>query len=143
MPTSKVIVTGIMYENFKTDIECSNNFVMDQPKAGGGDNLGPNPLEVFLSSLAGCICAIGRIISNQKRLEIQGIEAKVEGIVDKDYLLGKTKEGRAGFTAINTTVTVKSDMSKEDKEAFVKEIEDRCPIYDNMVNTSKVNTTVI
>ena len=104
-----------MQDGFKTDVKCSHNFVIDQPVPMGGQNEGPNPMEIFLSSIPACICAIGRIISNQKRLNVRGIHVTVEGDIDKDYLLGKTEEGRAGFTEIRVFADIDADMSDEEK----------------------------
>lgn len=129
-------------EGFKTDIKCSHDFIIDQPKAMGGEGLGPNPMEVFLSSLPACICAIGRIISNQKRLNVRGIDVKLEGDIDKDFLLGKTEEGRAGFTEIRVSADIDADMTKEEKEVYLKEIAKRCPIADNMIQTTVVDSKV-
>ena len=143
MAISKMKLTAEMGAGFKTKINCSNPFVIDQPKAGGGNNEGPNPLEVFLSSLPACICAVGRIIANQRRIDLRGIDVDVEGDIDKDFLLGKTKEGRAGFTEIRSYVNIDADMTVQEKEAFLKEIAERCPIADNMANKSVLKPVVV
>jgi len=142
MAISTMKLNTSVNEGFETKVECSQNFTIDQPTAMGGNGAGPNPLEVFLSSLGACICAIGRIIANQKRLDVRGIHVKVEGDIDKDYLLGKTIEGRAGFTEIRTFVDVDADMTIEEKEAYIQEVESRCPIADNILKTSVVKATV-
>lgn len=135
-------VSGGMKEGFQTKINCSHPFVIDQPSGMGGNDAGPNPLEIFLSSLPACICAIGRIISNQKKLNVRGINAAVEGDIDKDFLLGKTKEGRAGFTELRIKVDIDADMSADEKEEFLSEIEKRCPIADNISFSTVVNAEV-
>ena len=131
-----------MQKGFKTEINCSQSFIIDQPKGMGGEGLGPNPMEIFLSSLPACICAIGRIIANQKRIDLRGITVDVEGDIDKDFLMGKTTEGRAGFTEIRTIVDIDADMTQEEKEKFLEEITARCPIADNMINTCLVKETI-
>ncbi len=143
MGKSTMKVEAKMGSGFKTDIKCSNDFVIDQPKAMGGEGLGPNPLEVFLSSLPACICAIGRIIANQKRLKVNAINVKVEGDIDKDFLLGQTTEGRAGFTEIRSFIEIDADLSQEEKEAFLQEVVTRCPIADNIINASLVTPNLI
>jgi len=142
MAISTLKVGAEMREGFRTEIDCSHNFIIDQPKPAGGDE-GPNPMEIFLSSLPACICAIGRIIANQKRLPVRGISVKLEGDIDKDFLLGKTEEGRAGFTEIRTFVEIDADMTHEEKEAYLHDIEKRCPIADNMVFSSTVKAVVV
>lgn len=131
-----------MADSFKTEVFCSQNFIVDQPKAMGGEDLGPNPLEVFLASLPACICAIGRIIANQRRIKLNGINVELEGDIDKDFLMGKTEEGRAGFTEIRTFVEIDADMSIEEKEKFLADIAKRCPIADNMIYTTLVKPSI-
>ena len=135
-------VSAEMGTGFSTKINCSHPFIIDQPKAGGGDDEGPNPLEVFLATLPACICAIGRIIANQKRINLRGIDVALEADIDKDFLLGKTQEGRSGFTEIRSFVNIDADMTKEEKDEFLKEIELRCPIADNMAQTTVLKPVV-
>ena len=90
MAISTVKVGARIEKTFRTEVACSHPFIIDQPKAGGGNDEGPNPLEIFLTSLAACICTIGRIIANQRKIELRHIDAQVEGDIDKDFLLGKT-----------------------------------------------------
>jgi len=142
MALSKVKVSAEMGMGFSTRINCSHPFTIDQPKAAGGAGEGPNPLEIFLSSLPACICAIGRIIANQRRIELRGINVEVEGDIDKDFLLGKTKEGRAGFTEIRSFVDIDADMTMVEKEAFLKEVAVRCPIADNILHVSTLKPVV-
>lgn len=138
MALTKVSVKSVLHEGFKIDVTSSHNFVIDQPVAGGGTNAGPNPLEVFLSSLAACVCTLGRIIATQRRINLRSIEAHTEGDIDKDFLLGKTTEGRAGFIEIRTIVTIDADLTEEEKVELLHEIERRCPIADNIALTTKV-----
>ncbi len=143
MAISTLKVGTKLEENFRVDVNCSNPFVVDQPKMAGGENLGPNPLEVYLSSLGACICSIGKIISNQKRLKVKSIDVQIEGDIDKDFLMGKTQEGRAGFTELRAFVKIDADMSKEEKENFIKEISARCPIADNAINSTKLVPSIV
>ena len=143
MAISKIKVSASMGAGFSTQINCSHPFVIDQPKAGGGKDEGPNPLEIFLSGLPACICAIGRIIANQRRIKLHGIEVEVEGDIDKDFLMGKTTEGRAGFTEIRSYVYIDADMSNEEKQLFLKEIALRCPIVDNIAQKSVIKPVLV
>lgn len=143
MAISEIKVSASMGAGFSTKVKCSHPFVIDQPKMAGGNDEGPNPLEIFLSSLPACICAIGRIIANQRKIYLRGIEVDVEGDIDKDFLLGKTSEGRAGFTEIRSFVNIDADMTNEEKEKFLNEIAIRCPIADNIAQKSVIKPVVI
>lgn len=111
---------------------------VDQPEASGGTNKGLTPLEYQLAALSSCFITIGLIVSKQKGLKIRGLEASVEGEIDYDVLMGKSKEPRAGFYAIKVRVKVDGDLTKEEKENFIKEIESRCPIVDNLINNTPI-----
>ncbi|HQL49014.1 MAG TPA: OsmC family protein [Holophaga sp.] len=76
MAISTLKLTTEMKAGFRTEVACGKPFVIDQPNPMGS-NEGPNPLEVFLSALGGCICAIGRIIANQEKLDVRGIRVAI------------------------------------------------------------------
>lgn len=143
MAISTIEVSGEMGGSFSTKINCSHPFVIDQPKMAGGNDEGPNPLEVFLCTLPACICAIGRIIAQQQKIKLNGISVTAEGDIDKDFLLGKTTEGRAGFTEIRSYVAIDAEMTFEEKQRFLEDIAARCPIADNIVKSSVIKPVVV
>jgi uncharacterized OsmC-like protein len=112
--------------------------VIDQPVNAAGSDTGPTPLELVLVSLAGCIGTIGRIIAMQKRIALRGMAITVEGEVDTDGLLGKPIEGRIGFEGITITVDVDADMTDAEKEAFIHEVDRRCPVSENLLNATPI-----
>lgn len=105
---------------------------IDQPVQSGGTDSGPTPLEYLLLSLAGCVCTIGRIIANQRRLPVRSISARVEGELDIDVLLGKSNHQRAGFSGLKVIADIDADMTLDEKKHFLHEIDKRCPISDNL-----------
>lgn len=139
---STIKVSSKMGAGFRTEVQCSHPFIIDQPKASGGTDEGPNPLEIYLTSLAGCISALARIIAMQRKINLKGVEVVVEGDIDKGFLMGQTKDGRAGFTAVRTCVKIDADMKEEEKNSYLEEIEHRCPISDNMANKSTVEIEI-
>jgi uncharacterized OsmC-like protein len=86
---------------------------------------------------------LGKIISDQEQLHIRGIKVLVEGKINKEYLLGKTREGRTGFEEIQCFVTVDADMTEVEKAAFVHEIERRCPVADNISNVTTLSSRLL
>lgn len=116
----------------------NHTMIVDQPVAGGGEDQGPNPMEYLLFSLGGCLGAMAAIIAKQERIDLRGFSAEIEGDYDPAFLMGKTTEGRAGFTDIRAVITIDSDLTDEEKEAFLKEIDSRCPISDNLINNVDV-----
>ena len=133
MPTKLVHVEAVQIDGYKIEAKSRDHVsIIDQPVAGGGMDAGPTPLEYLFISLASCMVTIGHIVAKQRRLPVRKIEAQVEGELNTDVFLGKNAEERAGFTGIRVHVKVDADMSQEEKEAFIHDVDRRCPISDNI-----------
>ena len=138
-----VSIEAKLGEKFKVEIKAGNHTLyVDQPQAGGGADEGPNPIEYLFTSLAGCIATAARIIAIQKRIKLNGMDMKIEGVFDTEIILGKSKENRPGVTGITVTLNIDSEMTKEEKKAFVEEIESRCPVSDNIENATPVKIEI-
>jgi len=131
-------------EKFKIEVKAGEHLmVVDQPKAGGGTDAGATPLEYLFAALAGCIGTVARIVAMQKRIPLKGMDMKVEGAFDLETLLGKSKENRAGFAGIKVMLHIDADMTKQEKEDFIQEVESRCPVSDNIANITPVVIEVV
>jgi len=115
---------------------------IDQPPPGGNDE-GPNPVEFLLLALGGCICTVGRILANQKRIDLRSIDCTIEGVMDSDVIMGKNTTDRPGFQNIVAFVKIDADMTDAEKEAFLHELEARCPVSDNIINPSTVKLKLV
>ncbi len=140
MPQKTVVVESKLAGKFAIESDIrGHKVVIDQPANAGGADAGPTPLELLFSSLAGCIGTIGRIVAMQKRIDLRGMEIKVEGSLDVDGLLGKPIDGRTGFEGITVSVNVDADMTDEEREAFLHEVDRRCPVSENLLNATPVS----
>jgi putative redox protein len=133
MTIKTVSIDAIQLDGFKIETRSRQHIALvDQPIAGGGTDSGPTPLEYLFVSLASCIVTIGHIIAKQRRLPVRKIEVHVEGELDTDVLMGKSTEVRAGFSGIRVHTKIDADMTQEEKEQFLRDIDARCPISDNI-----------
>lgn len=115
-----------------------HTIVIDQPEGMGGKDAGANPLEIFLAALGSCMGTVAAIVAKQERIDLRGFSVEIEGDVDIDFLMGKTKEGRAGFSEIRVVAEIDADLTDEEKLEFFELIDSRCPISDNMINQTKL-----
>lgn len=137
----KVVAT--LEEGFKIELKARDfTLYIDQPEAMGGTNVGPNPLEYQLFSLAGCIVTIGKIVAKQKNIALKGLSCEVDGGLNAEVFMGKNKEERAGFQEITLVVNVDADLTQEEKEAFIHEVDARCPVSDTFANPSSLKFVV-
>ncbi|OAD23001.1 OsmC family protein [Candidatus Thiomargarita nelsonii] len=144
MATMKKLEIGAkLVDNFKFESHIRNHqFIIDQPPKAGGKDEGPSPLEYLCLSLAACVVTVGQIMAKQKRIKLRNIEAKVEAEVDSDVFMGKGQEHRAGFLGFKILTKIDADMSLEEKKAFLKELDSRCPISENLQHTTPVTLEV-
>ena len=140
----KVVVESKLKSNMAIEVQARDHkFIIDQPKAGGGDDLGPTPLEYFFSALAGCIGSIALIVAKQRRIELRACNVRVEGELDVDVLMGKCCDVRSGFQWMKAYVEIDADLTDQEKEAFLHEVDARCPISDNIQDTTKVEFELV
>lgn len=135
--------TGSWQGDFRVDLQAGNHkLIIDQPQDGGGNDEGPNPLDVLLFSLGGCLGTIAAIVAKQERINLRGFEMELEGDYDSDNLMGKTTEGRAGFTEIRVSVNIDADLTDEEKQEFFHKVDSRCPTSDNLINKTNIQFNV-
>lgn len=138
-----VRVEAHMGERFRIESTIGNHaLVVDQPKSAGGEDAGPSPLEYFFLSLAGCIATIARIAAKQKRIALRSMDVTVEGDLDVEGLLGRNPDAHSGFSGLTVKVKMDADMSKEEKETFLHEVDRRCPVSDNIHRVTPVTLVV-
>ena len=143
MTIKTVSVDAVQLEGFKIETKSRQHIsLVDQPVEGGGTDSGPTPLDYLFVSLAGCMVTIGHIIAKQKRLPVRNIKAHVEGELDTDVLMGKNTKVRSGFSAIRVHLKIDADMSQDEKEAYLREIDARCPISDNILKLTPIEFVV-
>lgn len=143
MATKTVKTESVLDEKFKLESDVrEHHVVVDQPANAGGTDAGPTPLDYLLISLAGCIGTIGRIVAMQKRIALRGMKITVEGDINTDGLLGKPADDPVGFKEIRILADIDADMTAEEKEAFIHEVDARCPVSFNLLNNTPVKVSL-
>lgn len=116
---------------------------VDEPPQLGGMDGAPNPVEVLLSAVAGCVTA--GLATNGALFDVplDKIEIDLEADVDARGVLGHDKKVRNGVTDLRYTVTIESS-APEDKVKRVKETIDRkSPVLDTLVNPVNMSSTLV
>lgn len=103
----------------------------------GGDK-GPNPVEYLLNALAGCMTTTMVYHAALQGIDIEGIESELEGELDLRGLLQLDPSIRQGFSNVKVKFKVKSSAKAE----LLKELAQRSPVYDMMINPVPVKLTI-
>jgi len=135
----KFTVTGKSESPSKLMISVRGfSFAIDEPESLGGTNSGPNPVELVLASLAGCINVVVHMAAAEQGVNIRGLRLTVEGYLDPSRLMGSPTDQRAGFSTIALTAEVDSDASAQEIDEVLRIAESRCPVADNLNNATPV-----
>lgn len=114
--------------------------IIDEPENMGGTNLGPSPIQVLLMSLAGCINITGHQVARQRGMKLHGMKIKIDGNMNPCTFIGCSYEERAGFQTISMKVDADfENATPEEIDSWLKEPESRCPVTDNIRESTKIN----
>ncbi len=113
------------------------SITIDEPERLGGTNKGPNPLEVLLSSLGGCLDFTGTIIAEEMGYILEDFELEIQGDLDPKGVMGKA-DVPIGFQSIRVDVKNVEGIPKEKVPEFIEKIQKRCPVDNTLEEGVKV-----
>ncbi|MFP4472193.1 MAG: OsmC family protein [Bacteroidales bacterium] len=124
----------------KTIVKARNfEIVVDEPKALGGTDLAPNPVEYVLASFAGCLNVVGHMVAQEMGFELKDLKIEMEGTLNPDKLFGKCDNERAGYKNISIRMLPETDADDSTLEKWLHEVECRCPVSDNLQHATPVS----
>ncbi len=112
--------------------------IIDEPADLGGTNDGANPVEYLLAAFCGCVNVMGHVIAKEMNFDLRGLSINMCGNLNPNRLFGTSFDERAGYKAVEVLIEPDCDASPEVLEQWLKAIEDRCPISDNLTNKTPV-----
>ena len=139
--TVKVSASGLDGWVIKT-IAGKHTVLVDQPQSMGGSDSAPTPLEYVFIALGSCLVTVAKIVASQKRINLRKVDVEISGDINLAVLRGQERNERAGFRSIDVKVNIDADLSKEEKMEFLHEIDQRCPVSENLLNTTPINLSL-
>ncbi|WP_312915897.1 OsmC family protein [Stutzerimonas kunmingensis] len=144
MAMKTISAHGTLNAGMAIEVQCGNHrLIMDQPKSASGQDLGPTPLEAILAAVAGCFGTIGRFIAHQQKIELRGMRFEIEADYDPAGLLGRDPSVRPGFQELRIKVDIDADLDRDGKQALLEQIEQRCPVADNLTHGTRLVSVLL
>ena len=144
MPDATFKVSAELIGKFTVEGHIRNHkVILDEPKNLGGDDKGPNPVEILLLAQAGCILMVGRVVAMEMGIDLKSFKVEVSGNLNPAKFMGKETQDRAGFKSIEIKVYVESDADRETLQKWLETVEERCPVKDNLVNETPIKTVLM
>jgi uncharacterized OsmC-like protein len=108
----------------------------------GGTDSAPNPVEYVLAAFAGCINVMGDLIAKEMGFELRGLGIRMRGDLNPARLFGTSDAERAGYESITVEVTPDCDADAATLDAWLHAVEARCPVSDNVQNSTPVRVVL-
>jgi uncharacterized OsmC-like protein len=118
------------------------SFDADHPEIFASEDNGVTPVEFVLVGLASCLTAGVAAVAQNRGIQLRSVEAKLEGSMDIQGILGIDSDVRNGYDDIKVTFVIDADASKKDIEALVAQSQKRSAVYDIITNPTNVSVTV-
>src|ERR1700754_4737687 len=118
------------------------SFETDHPEIFASEDLGATPVELVLVGLASCLTAGVAAVAQNRGVQLRSVEAKLEGSMDIQGILGIDRDVRNGYDDIKVTFDIDADASQKDIEAIVAQSQKRSAVYDLVTNPTNVTVEV-
>ena len=118
------------------------SFDADHPEIFASADLGVTPIEYVLVGLASCLTAGVAAVAQNRGVQLRSVEAKLEGTMDIQGILGIDRDVRNGYDDIKVTFNIDADAPKKEIEAIVAQSQKRSAVYDVLTNPVNVTVTV-
>jgi uncharacterized OsmC-like protein len=116
---------------------------VDEPPFLGGADAAPNPVEVVLAALAGCVSAGIATNADMFGVPLDALTIDLEADVNARGMLGHDKSVRNGVSAIRYTITIESPASEEQVRRVKETIDRKSPIRDTLANPVSITSKLV
>ena len=100
----------------------------DEPVEDGGSNTGPNPMQYFIASLAGCQNEQAQVVAGELSLDIEQINIKVEIDLDLSGFMGTSDNSDGSYKNVRFDAVVLGEVTDEQVKSMGQKVNARCPI---------------
>jgi len=114
---------------------------IDEPEALGGTNHAANPVEFLLAAYAGCLNVMGHIVAGELNFKLKSLRIEIDGDLNPAKVFGQPTGDRAGYKEIRVQLIPEADTDSGTLEKWLKIIEGRCPVNDNLANPTPVSVS--
>lgn len=122
--------------------KSEKTFDADHPEVFAAQDTGITPIEYLLVGLAGCLTAGVASVAQNRGIQLNSVEATVEGDHDIRGILGADPDVRNGFNDVKVSFTIDADATPAEIEALVAQSQKRSAVFDALTNPTNVTVDV-
>jgi uncharacterized OsmC-like protein len=114
----------------------------DHPAVLAGADQGPTPVEFLLHALGACLMAGVANVAAARGVDLTSVEARIEGDIDLQGILGLSGEVRNGYQQLRVTFAIEGDADPETLRSIVEQSRARSAVFDVLSNGVDVTVQV-
>src|SRR3954467_957720 len=125
------------------DASRAEPFILDasEPPVLFGHNEAPNPAEILLHALAGCLTLTIVNVAAARKVTLYEVSSTLTGVLDARGATGIDDSYRNGFEGIDVAFSIRGDATPEKLQEIVDRAKSRSVVYDMVTNGVPVAVT--
>lgn len=143
MSTKIVNVLGFVGNDAQFVVKAQDFKVRISSNVAGTSVEGPSPVEFLLAGFAGSINAVGQLVAKELNLNLKSLQVEISGELETNKAEGIATRSRPGFRRIEVVVKPTTDAPLTLLKEWIDTVKDRCPLRDNLLNTTPVLLTLV
>jgi len=143
LDTNEQVIVHLGEQKYTATIKAGKHtWLADEPTSVGGQDLGPDPYKLLLSSVGACTAMTLRMYADRKKWDLQDVKVHLShGKVHADDCLDcESKSSKVDH--ISRTIEVKGDLDDTQKKRLL-EIADRCPVHKTLDSEIKFSSNIM
>jgi putative redox protein len=137
----EIIVSEGNYKFLREISSDNHQWLADEPKKAGGDDLGPDPYEHLLAALGACTSMTMRMYANYKGWPLKDIHVQLEHSRQHRDDCENCKNANSKVEMITRTIKLSGPLD-DGQRVRMMEIANRCPVHRTLEGNLRIKTVI-
>ncbi len=145
LETEKQVVVKLEGDDFTTEVQAGKHaYIADEPTSVGGNDFGPSPYDLLISSLGTCTAMTLKMYARRKKWPLDEVLVHLNYAKEQNYTTHQEQvENKKSYIDLfEREIELIGDLDKAQKKRLL-EIANKCPVHKTISSPSKFVTKII